>query len=98
MNIAIAPILTRSASAIAHTIYDLTMRDVTIDITNTDTDDNSSAIAINAGGTNQYERVVVNQTGTNTRLFPNGSVPAGITNNIIPDEPTEPETDPEATA
>lgn len=91
-------ILTRSASAIAHTIYDLTMRDVTIDITNTDTDDNSSAIAINAGGTNRYERVVVNQKGTNTKLFPNGSVPAGITNNIIPDEPTEPETDPEVTA
>ena len=91
-------ILTRSASAIAHTIYDLTMRDVTIDITNTDTDDNSSAIAINAGGTNQYERVVVNQKGTNTKLFPNGSVPAGITNNTIPGEPTEPETDPEATA
>lgn len=91
-------IVTRSASAIAHTIYDLTMRDVTIDITNTDTDDNSSAIAINAGGTNQYENVVVNQKGTNTQLFPNGSVPAGITNNIIPDEPTEPETDPEVTA
>lgn len=83
-------IVTRSASAIAHTIYNLTMRDVTIDITNTDTDDNSSAIAINAGGTNQYENVVVNQKGTNTQLFPNESVPAGITNNIIPDEPTEP--------
>lgn len=91
-------IVTRSASAIAHTIYDLTMRDVTIDITNTDTDDDSSAIAINAGGTNQYENVVVNQKGTNTQLFPNGSVPAGITNNIIPDEPTEPETDPEVIA
>ena len=91
-------IVTRSASAIAHTIYNLTMRDVTIDITNTDTDDNSSAIAINAGGTNQYENVVVNQKGTNTQLFPNESVPAGITNNIIPDEPTEPETESEVTA
>lgn len=91
-------IVTRSASAIAHTIYNLTMRDVTIDITNTDTDDDSSAIAINAGGTNQYENVVVNQKGTNTQLFPNESVPAGITNNIITEEPTEPETESEVTA
>lgn len=86
---------TNLASGIANTIYDFVMRDVTINITNTD--DNSVAIANNAGGTNAFTDVVVNHKGTNTDLFTNKSVPEGITNNIISDEPTEPETDPEAT-
>lgn len=87
---------TRIASAIAYTAYDLTMKDVTIDITNND--DNSIAIANTAGGTSSYTNVVINQKGTYTNVFTDGSVPAGITNNIITEEPTEPETESEITA
>ena len=87
-----------NASTIANTIYNLTMTKVTINITNND--NNSYAISNNAGGTNTFTDVVVNQKGTNAdhKLFASGAAPAGITNNIIPDEPTEPETDPEVTA
>lgn len=87
---------TNIASGIANTIYDFVMRDVTINITNTD--DNSVAIANNAGGTNMFTNVVVNHKGTNTDLFTNKSVPEGITNNIITEEPAEPETESEITA
>lgn len=87
-----------NASTIANTIYDLSMTKVTINVTNND--DNSYAISNNTGGTNTFTDVVVNQKGTNVdhKLFINGSVPAGITNNIITEEPTEPETESEITA
>lgn len=87
-----------NASTIANTIYNLTMTKVTINITNND--NNSYAISNNAGGTNTFTDIVVNQKGTNAdhKLFASGAAPAGITNNIIPDEPTESETDPEVTA
>lgn len=87
---------TRIASAIAYTAYDLTMKDVTIDITNND--DNSIAIANTAGGTSSYTNVVINQKGTYTKVFTDGSVPAGITNNIVTSESSEDETDSEVTA